>query len=271
MLSCGAALHHCIIGLAASGWQATVHRLPNPAQPDHLAALKVHQHRAGQLDIQLAAAIPQRRTDRRHYSWWPVSVADLQVISARAARAGLILRRLESLPALRYLVAQAAWRHQTDADYQSELRAWSGRHAAPAGVPARNTPEPDPAAPIPARRFAEAALAQPHGAEAEDDNAVVLALGTAEDTALSRLCAGEAISMVLLTATAMGLASCPITEPLEVPETRDAVRDDVFGGNGFPQMLVRIGWAPIGADPLPAAPRRPLSEVAEWLGGSPLA
>ena len=44
-----------------------------------------------------------------------VSVADLQVISARAARAGLILRWLESLPALRYLVAQAAWRHATDA------------------------------------------------------------------------------------------------------------------------------------------------------------
>ena len=111
MLSCGAALHHCVIGLAASGWQATVHRLPNPAQPD----------------IQLAAAIPQRRTDRRHYSWWPVSVADLQVISARAARAGLILRRLESLPALRYLVAQAAWRHATDADYQSELASKASR------------------------------------------------------------------------------------------------------------------------------------------------
>ena len=127
MLSCGAALHHCVIGLAASGWQATVHRLPNPAQLDHLAALEVHQHRAGQLDIQLAAAIPQRRTDRRHYSWWPVSVADLQVISARAARAGLILRRLESLPALRYLVAQAAWRHATDADYQSELASKASR------------------------------------------------------------------------------------------------------------------------------------------------
>jgi hypothetical protein len=32
--------------------------------------------------------------------------------------------------------------------------------------------------------------------------------------------AGEAASLVLLTATALGLASCPIAEPLEVAQTR---------------------------------------------------
>ena len=32
---------------------------------------------------------------------------------------------------------------------------------------------------------------------------------------------------MLLSATAMGLASCPVTEPLEITSTRDAVRADV--------------------------------------------
>ena len=104
--------------------------------------------------------------------------------------------------------------------------------------------------------------------EPADDNAVVLALGTKDDTPLARLRAGEATSLVLLTATAQGLASCPVTEPLEIAETRDAVQTDVFGVSGFPQMLLRIGWAPANADPLPATPRLPLGEVVEGLDGS---
>jgi len=63
----------------------------------------------------------------------------------------------------------------------------------------------------------------------------------------------------------MGLASCPVTEPLEIPRTREAMRIDVFGTSGYPQMLVRVGWAPVNADPLPATPRRPLPEVADWV------
>ena len=98
----------------------------------------------------------------------------------------------------------------------------------------------------------------------------MVALGTVDDDALSRLRAGEATSLVLLTAAALGLATCPITEPLEVPETRAAVRTDVFGAEGYPQMLLRIGWAPVNADPLPSTPRRELSEVVARLDGSPL-
>lgn len=73
---------------------------------------------------------------------------------------------------------------------------------------------------------------------------------------------------MLLTATAMGLASCPVTEPLEIAETREAVRAEVFGDSSYPQMLLRVGWAPINADPLPATPRRPLAEIVEWLSDS---
>jgi nitroreductase len=96
------------------------------------------------------------------------------------------------------------------------------------------------------------------------DNAVMVALGTENDDDLARLRAGEATSLVLLSATAMGLASCLVTEPLEVDENREAVRAEVFGSSGHPQMLVRVGWAPVNADPLPATPRRPLPEVADW-------
>jgi nitroreductase len=265
ILSCGLSLHHCAVAFAALGWRTKIHRLPNPSEPEHLAALDFCPNPANAIDVTLAAAIPRRRTDRRHYSAWPVPAADIGLMSARAARSGVMLRQVQSLPQLQQIVAQAAWQHAMDRDYLSELTTWSGRYASVAGVPAHNTPKPDPAAPLPARFFAGPALAQPKDSESAADNAVVLALGTKDDSLLARLRAGEATSVVLLTATALGLASCPITEPLEIVATRDAVQTDVFGIDAFPQMLLRIGWAPVNADPLPATPRRPLADVVEWM------
>jgi Nitroreductase family len=159
--------------------------------------------------------------------------------------------------------------HVQDDEYMRELTAWSGRHASHAGVPARNTPALDPTAELPGRVFAGVALSQPPGTTSDDDNAVVLALGTRGDDDLARLRAGEATSLMLLTATAVGLASCPITEPLEIPQTRAAVRAEVFDDQEFPQMLLRVGWAPVNADPLPSTPRWPVSDIVTRLDGSP--
>jgi nitroreductase len=268
LVSCGASLHHAVVSLAALGWRAKVHRLPDPMQPAHLAAVELYPHPPSEVDVALAAAIPRRRTDRRHYSWWPVPAADITLMGARAARAGVMLRQVESLPKLQRIVAQAVWQHATNHDYLTELTTWSGRYASVAGVPARNTPPSDPTAPLPGRLFAGPALAQPPDIESADDNAVVIALGTKDDDSLARLRAGEATSLVLLTADALGLSSCPVTEPLEIAETREAVRNDVFGISGHPQMLLRVGWAPVNADPLQSTPRLPLANVVTWLDGT---
>ena len=203
LLSCGAGLHHCTVALAAIGWRAKIHRLPDPSEPGHLAAVEVVAQSPGELDVTLAAAIARRRTDRRTYSPWPVPWGDIALMGARAARAGVMLRQTDLLPRLADRTAQ--------------------------------------------------------------DNGVVVALGTEADDDLARLRAGEATSLVLLSATAMGLATCPMTDPLEIPETRAAVRDDVFGTSGHPQMLMRVGRTAVDADPLPSTPRRPLPEVANWL------
>ncbi|OCB34977.1 NAD(P)H nitroreductase [Mycobacterium malmoense] len=264
MLSCGAALHHCVVALAAVGWLSKVTRLPNPADPSHLAAIELSPHRADSVDIALAAAIPRRRTDRRYYSSWPVPVGDVALMAARAARNGVTLCQVEDLDNLRKIVAKSVRDHLNE-DYLAELTAWSGRYASVAGVPARNTPAPDPTAKIPGRYFAGPVLPMPPDSSSADDNAVVLALGTRNDDRLAQLRAGEATSVVLLTATSLGLVSCPVTEPLETPGTRAAVQADIFGDSNYPQMLLRVGWAPINADPLPATPRRDLDDFVEWV------
>lgn len=263
ILSCGTALHHCVVAFAAVGWQSKVTRLPDAADPEHLATIELCPHPADFVDITLAAAIPRRRTDRRHYSSWPVPVGDIALMAARAARTGVTLCQVEDIDSLHEIVAQSVRDHLTQG-YLAELTEWSGRYFSVAGVPAHNTPLPDPDAKIPSRLFAGAALPMAPDSSSADDNAVVLALGTRRDDRLAQLRAGEATSAVLLTATSTGLASCPVTEPLETAETREAVRSDIFGDSDYPQMLLRVGWAPINADPLPATPRRDLDDFVAW-------
>jgi len=270
MLSCGVALHHFTVALSALGWAAEVRHFPNPADPGHVASVAILGPARGDQDIALAAAIPRRRTDRRWFSSWPVPTGDIALMAARAARSGVTLRRVEDEGKLAKVVAHAVREHISDPGYLAELSLWSGRHGTPAGVPARNTPLPDPQGKFAARVFANPVLEQPSGIEARDDAGVVLVLATATDSPLAALRAGEATSVVLLTATALGLASCPLTEPLEIAATRAEVRAKLLDGDGFPQMLLRVGWAALNADPLPATPRRPLSDVAARLDGIPL-
>jgi nitroreductase len=266
LISCGASLHHGVAALAALGWAAKVHRLPDPDDAHHLAALRVHPNPAADLDIRLAAAIPQRRTDRRQYSEWPIPIADIALLGARAARAGVMLRRMESLPDPGRTVEQAVGQPASDRDDVIEPPIWSGRYASSPRVrPPGSTAASDPAALTPAARSADAGPTQRGHLSAHHDGAVV-ALGTRDDTPLAWLRAGEATSLVLLSATTLGLTSCPLTEPLTITETRAAVTEDVFGNVGFPQTLIRIGWAQVNADPLPPTPRRPLAEVVEWNG-----
>jgi hypothetical protein len=217
LLSCGAALHHCVVALGALGWRAKVQWLPDVAEPEHLAALQLYPHPASALDVMLAAAIPRQRDDWRPYSSWTVSSADIALIGARAAGVGVTTRRVETMSDVQRVVAQSLSRHA------------AGSAEAP-------------------RDERGLALA---GAQATEDNAVVLALGTRDDTRLARLRAGQAMSLAVLSATAVGLATCPIPEPLASAETRDALRDNLFSIVGFPQMLLRIGWPPVSADPLP--------------------
>ena len=263
VMSCGAALHHVRVAFAALGWSTTVDRLPNPDEPDHLASLKLTDHTPSPQDLELSVAISRRRTDRRRYSTWEVPPAYLRQLVDRAAETGVVVRQVpDGGPRTKLIAAldEAARRHAADPEYRREISIWSGRHGSLDGVPAHSTVVPDDGDEIPARAFAAGQLAQPPGAGPEDA-ATLLALGTSSDDRMSWLRAGEAMSAMSLTATSLGLATCPITEPLEMRDLRTLVRRDVLGDSGFPQLVLRVGWALPRAETLPATPRRPVEEV----------
>ena len=68
----------------------------------------------------------------------------------------------------------------------------------------------------------------------EPENAALLLLTTPTDSALDWFRAGEATSAILLTATRHGLASSPLTQPLEVDDTREFIRSHVTTARHLP-------------------------------------
>ncbi|WP_040796569.1 Acg family FMN-binding oxidoreductase [Nocardia higoensis] len=260
VISCGAALHHLTVAFAAMGWATVVTRMPDPADPDHLASIRLVAHRATGQDVEMSAMIPRRRTDRRHYTALPLPPGYLGLLSERAGALGAIVRLVDDRARDRLVAAAraAAERHAGDPDYRWELALWSGRHSSDDGVPARNTPAPRAIDDLPARRFVAPGLPD---TATEADHADVLVLGTPSDDRSARLRAGEALSSVLLTATNIGLATCPLTEPLEFEDQRDHIRRGVLNGAAHPQACLRVGWAPDTEDPLPRTPRRAVTDL----------
>jgi nitroreductase len=266
VLSCGAALHHLRVALAAFGIAARVHRMPDPDEPDLLAIVTLDREAIAESGLGSVEPICRRRTDRRRFNTWPVPEQFLGELVQRAAEQGAVLRVVSDLPTQRELVAAIAAAASAQAGtpgYAEETAAWSGRADTPDGIPSANVPRADQEqAAVPMRDFRDGGLEQSTDTE---DGAVLLALGTSSDDRLSQLRAGEATSAVLLRATELELATCPLSQPLEVADTRETLREVVLHGTLSPQLILRIGWPPAGLAAIPPTPRRPLTEIVEML------
>jgi hypothetical protein len=92
------------------------------------------------------------------------------------------------------------------------------------------------------------------------DQSTVLVLSTDEDTRDDAFRCGETLSAVLLECTLAGMATCTLTHLTELQTSRHLI-GNLTGRAALPQLLIRVGEAPvIGAAP-PMTPRRPLRDV----------
>jgi nitroreductase len=270
VVSCGIALHHLLVALAARGLEAEVDRLPDPDDGGHLATVTVRPGSGRVADATLFPAIERRRTDRRRMSHRPVSAETLGVLAGYAQRAGAVLVPTSDEAVRRRLTAalvEASHRQEPSAGYTVELEVWTRRYAgardgvplgsiAPAAIGATSA--------SPLRRFPHGRLpqpAQPPGHGAADDAAELLVVATPADDQAERLRAGEAVSAVLLAATRLGLATTPLSQGVEVDAVRQAIRWDVLHVPEQPQLVLRVGWPASGAAELPPTPRRDLRSV----------
>jgi hypothetical protein len=267
-LSCGAVLDHLRVAMAAAGWDSVTERLPDPAEPDHLASLRFRPLDAvTEAARQRAAAISRRRTDRLPLAAppaWPAlentlrrSVLPFEVMLdvvsdddrptlAAASRLGEALRRY-------------------DTSYLSELRRWTSPFDSDAThAPASALPSSSEAARVDVGRAFPPSGGGERRADVDHDRSTILVLSTHHDDArLDVLRCGEALSAVLLDCTVAGMATCTLTHMTEMAISRNTI-GQITSTAGQPQLLIRVGKSPANGQRVEPTARRLVTEVLKF-------
>jgi nitroreductase len=265
-LSCGAALDHLRVAMAAAGWDAYTHRFPNADEPDHLARLDlVRIPTASDAQRQRADAILRRRTDRLPFAV-PKNWAALESLLRSAIVADGVMLDVVPDDARQQLgeasrLTEALRRN--DPTYQSELRWWTSPFELDQGVPPGSRVAASEASRVDVARSFPTAGYGGRRPQLEEDHSKILVLSTRDDDRVDVLRCGEALSTVLLECTVAGLATCTLTHMTEVSPSRDLIRQ-ITGQDGLPQLLIRVGRTPAHEQQIPLTPRRPVSEVLEF-------
>lgn len=250
VLSCGTALHHARLALAAAGWRPDVTRFP-AGDGDHLAHLAAGPplEVTGEA-VRHVQTIQIRHTDRRPTTSTPIPDAALTAITEAANAEGASLHLLHRDQVIE-LAAAAGYAQRTesaDEAWQAELSYWAGGdRPGGTGVPDAAIPATEPQTTVPARDFGRAGDLT---VSAEHDRGARFAIlyGDA-DSPEAWLRAGEALSAAWLTAVEAGVAVLPLSATVEVATTRLALRR-LLSGLGHPYLVLRFGIA----DPDTAAP-----------------
>ena len=262
LLSCGAALHHARTGIAAAGWTAIVERVPDAAQPDLLARIRLGSAVPPDPEAQrMTAAIERRRTDRRAFGERTVPADLLTRLRRLVEHEGAYLHvvRRDQMPMLAISTARAADAELDDPAYRAELHRWTNRPARSGdGVPPSTAVRPAPRR-VPVRDYAPDGTAGLAAGEDYDQGATYVVLFGASGERGDMLRGGEALSALLLQATAEGLATAPLSDTIEVEWPRHLLRG-LLADVGEPYLIVRLGYVE-DAQPLPAAPRRAAGDV----------
>jgi len=264
LLSCGGALHHARVALAAEGWQVDVERLPEQGRPDLLARLRVTGR--GATDTRaasLAAMIARRRTDRRPFGGRRVTAATIRRLTDLVEAEDAYLHEVPDnrVPELGVAVDEAADVEYFDPAYRSELTRWTHRPAWTGdGVPPATAVSPSHRR-VPVRNLLPSGSTGLLAGTGEDEGAVFVILFGSADRPLDLLRGGEAMSALLLQATAEGISTAPISEAGEVAWPRQLLRRLLPEG-GEPYLIVRLGYAD-SAEVLPVSPRREPREIIQ--------
>ena len=273
-LSCGAALLLARVAAGGLGSAARVTTLPDAAAPEHLADLQLAgTHQPDEDERALAAAVEVRHTERGAFDDSPVPPQLVRALAEAVHAEGCWLRVVHSTDdaaAVTVLLARADDVQTADPAYREELRQWTGRDEdSTEGIPTSAVPAEAPAERGSSYRLrdfdADRDEREPRwaGEPPRPEHPLVVLIGTDHDDPAAWLAAGQALGRLLLTATVHGLVASPMTQALEVPDTRSRLAVEL-GLVGHPQMVLRVGRAAPGSMTTEGrARRRPVEDVLE--------
>ena len=264
-ISCGAALFHLRIAMKHFGFAGKVELLPTADDPDLLARVSLGEMlQASEVEDLLFHAIPRRRANRMPFQDEEVSEQSQQAFRDGAAVEGAwlhIVDKGDSKDRVADLIAEGNRIQAANRHFRRELASWlhPTRSRSRDGMPGYAFGLGDLmsyAGPLLIRTFDWG-----NGQAAKDrqlaaGSPVLAVLGTESDGPAEWLRAGQALDRVLLTATANGISASFLNQPIEVSELRPRLAD-LLDTQGFPQILLRMGYGPA----VRPTPRRPVSEV----------
>jgi uncharacterized protein (DUF1778 family) len=265
VISCGAALFQLRVALRHFGCAPRVERLPDAADPDLLARVRLSGawERTAE-DEGLFQAIFTRRTNRLPFEdrSLPEQLGHALEAAAQAEGTWLhVFRTSEARTAVADLIAEADRLQMADKRFRRELAAWlrpnwSDRSDGIPGFALGLGDVMSAAGPLVVRTFDVGRGQAARDQELAVGSPMLALLGTARDTKAEWLAAGQGLARVLLRARVDGVSASFLNQPVEVGELRLRLLN-LAGRAGFPQILLRFGY---GRE-TPATPRRPLDEV----------
>jgi nitroreductase len=278
LISCGAAAELTELAIAAQGWTAETSLLPDPMDPDLLARFQLSSqgHPDGAAEQRLLAA-GRRRSDRRVFGSLPVAgdvVERLrEAAQAPAVYAHFALRADESLD-LAVAISRADRSERDDPAYAAEMAEWVRRDAtSPDGVPTSAIPALNADEPrhtdIPLRNFELGIPGTQLINTGADERPLIAVIFTEADNPLERLRAGQSMMRLMIGAELEGLASCPLSQSVDLLFFRSQLRT-LMSWTGYPQMMLRLGQRPDSVPP-PLTARRPVDDVLTIAPADPTA
>jgi len=275
VICCASALHLARISLEHYGERPRVDLLPDPTDPDLLATIRLGERGPIAQNRDLFEAILLRSSNRHPFRPRPLAEAQFQQLQDAAAEHGVRIafatdRHIQAeVAGLIALGDRIKWQ---DRDFRYELaeRIIPNRGRRRDGMPGYAFGVPGPFARVVPTVVRHLDIGRLRAAE---DRKLALAapalavIFTDRDDLPSWMAAGQALSHILLRATADGLATSFLSQAIEVPELRPRLAH-LLGLNGFPQLLLRVGYA----QRMPrCSPRRALNDVLSVeVDGSPV-
>jgi hypothetical protein len=228
-----------------------VDRVERPAG-DPLAVIHADRHEpADPHAMRRLQLLRVRHTDRRVVSDEPVPQGVQQALVDAAVQGGArlhVLRRDQVLQ-LAVMIEHAGDAEQHDERMRAETAAWvGGDRPAGTGLPDAVIPSELPLTTVAERDFGVSGTLT--AGTGHDTTAAYAVLYGDGDELAHWLRAGEALSELWLTATDQGAAVLPLSSPIELDFTRQALRR-MLGDLGYPYLVLRLGTS----DPEHAGPQ----------------
>lgn len=266
IISCGAALFNLRVVFSHFGVPIEVTTFPQSSDPDILARIVFPRSGSINPDFgQLFDALTLRVTNRSSFAEEPPPDDLLERIRAAAIAEGVdigLARSERDRERVAALVAQADRRQFSDPHFRRELASWIHPSRSSDGMPAYSqgvNPLVDATTPIVAMVIRTFDVG--HGVAATHEaltrgSPLLAVLSTTVDDNESWLVTGQALERVLLVAAASGLSASYLNQPIEVPELRERLAQEL-GTARYPQLVLRLGRGLA----VPHSPRRPLTDV----------